>query len=415
MTPKTTTIGSYPAFPKAEDVEYYYTISRHGLADEVVDPYLLSIQESLRDFTSSGIEVPSTGQTRGDLYSLFLDPSVVKGIGWQGAEAVVNDKVERVRSIRLADVLHARSALARHYQLKEPITDAYTLARFAKINTPTYRDTRELAKDINSRVIVPEVEDLQGSGAVSYIQLDSPTIAAESSPPEYVVDLYEEVASVAKLPIVLHACGDATRIFKMLTRMKVKTISLDFYHYPKLFDEAGRRNYDQSIGLGCTDSQNLRIETVDEVKRIIEFARSRIGDDKVEFVHPHCGQRNLNRETAYEKNVNLTLARDDEYFGEAVEAGQSRLTEKEYDPKGYFLVAVRKETKEIVVTFYSYDHKALKRYRSRFSERIFQSINEEADELGISRRHLAYLTLELGRAEATMQAPSQGYRQKVIE
>ncbi|MBI2648734.1 MAG: hypothetical protein HYW93_03660, partial [Thaumarchaeota archaeon] len=105
----------------------------------------------------------------------------------------------------------------------------------------------------------------------------------------------------------------------------------------------------------------------------------------------------------------------DEYFGEAVEAGQSRLTEKEYDPKGYFLVAVRKETKEIVVTFYSYDHKALKRYRSRFSERIFQSINEEADELGISRRHLAYLTLELGRAEATMQAPSQGYRQKVIE
>ena len=88
LMPKTTTIGSYPTFPRPEDVEYYLTISSHGLGDEVIDPYLWSIDEALEDFTSAGIEVPSTGQSRGDLYSLFLDPKFVKGIRWNGAGGV---------------------------------------------------------------------------------------------------------------------------------------------------------------------------------------------------------------------------------------------------------------------------------------------------------------------------------------
>ncbi|MDG7022766.1 MAG: hypothetical protein JRN07_05135, partial [Nitrososphaerota archaeon] len=222
MTPRVTTIGSYPTFPPAEDVEYYYAISRHGLGDEVVDPYLWAMEEALKDFTSAGVDVPSTGQGRGDLYSLFLDPKFVKGIAWQGADAYVNERIERTGSIRLADVLHARRVLPSHYDLKEPITDAYTLARFAKINTGSYADTRELAREINRKIIIPEIEDLQASKAVSWLQLDSPTIAAESSTADYVAGLYDEVASAAKLPTVVHVCGDAVRIFSsLLTKLKV--------------------------------------------------------------------------------------------------------------------------------------------------------------------------------------------------
>jgi len=415
MMPKTTTIGSYPTFPKPEDVEYYLTISSHGLGDDVVDPYLWSIDEALEDFTSAGIEVPSTGQTRGDLYSLFLDPKFVKGIRWNGAEVFVNGAISRVASNRLADVQHARSVLPSHYEIKEPITDAYTLARFAKISTGTYRDTRELAKDINLKIVIPEIEDLQKSGAVSWIQLDCPALAAESFTPDYFLGLYEEIASVARLPVVLHACGDASRIFPVLTKTRVHTLSLDFYHYPRLFDEASRHNYDQLIGLGVTDSQNLRVESVDETAKMLEFGRGKLGEDRIQFVHPHCGQRNLNREVAYEKNVTLTLARDDVYFGRPEEASPSRLSSKDYDPRGYFLVSILRKSKEILVTYYSYEHRPIERFRSRSAERIFQSLNEEADKLGISRRHLAYLTLELGRAEASMQSGLSTYRQKVIE
>ena len=154
---------------------------------------------------------------------------------------------------------------------------------------------------------------------------------------------------------------------------------------------------------------------MDETRRLIAFAEAKLGADRIEFVHPHCGQRNLNREVAYEKNVVLTLARDGAFFGEPEEASASHLTPKEYDPGGYFLVSVSRETKEIVVAYYGYDHVAKKRFRSKSAERLFQTLNEEADSLGLSRRHLSYLTLELGRAEASIASGTPSYRQKVIE
>jgi methionine synthase II (cobalamin-independent) len=415
VIPRTTTIGSYPVFPSQEDLDYYQRMSERGLSPDIEDPFLWSIGEALRDFAASGIEVLSTGQTRGDLYSLFLDSRFVKGITWKGAEAYVTDRLSRLSSIRLSDVKYARSLLPEHLYLKEPITDAYTLARFSKITTGTYKDTRELARDINRSIVLPEIQDLQRERLVSYIQLDSPNIAAESSPPDYIRDLYEEVASVAKVPVVLHACGDTTRSLGLLTSLKVDALELDFFHYPHLLAEASRRSFDQTIGLGVLDSQSPRVETVEEIAALIERGRKALGEDRISFVHPHCGQRSLHREVAFEKNAKLTLARDDVYFGEAEEPRTARLEKSQYDPKGYFLVTVKRDTQEIVVSFYTYKHRVVKRYRSRLAERLLQAINDDADSLGISRRHLSYLTLELGRAEATLQSPSLSYRQKMIE
>jgi cobalamin-independent methionine synthase catalytic subunit len=227
--------------------------------------------------------------------------------------------------------------------------------------------------------------------------------------------LYEEVAGVAKLPLVLHACGDTTRLFRFLTRNKVNVLSLDFYHYPRLLEEAAKGSYDQKIGLGALDAHSPRIEAVEEVKGVIERARKALGEERISFVHPHCGQRSLDREVAYAKNANLTLARDDVYFGDAEEARPHRLRKKEYDTRGYFLISVKGESQEIVATFYTYEHRVVKRYKSRQAEKILQSINGEAERLGISRRHLAYITLELGRAEESLQSPHLIYRQRLVE
>jgi len=415
MTPKTTTIGSYPAFPRAEDVEYFEKMKTHGITEELVDPYLWSLEEAIKDFTASGIEVVSTGQTRGDLYSLFLDPKFVKGVGWRGAEALISGRIQRLSSIRLGDVKHARERLPKHFELKEPITDAYTLAKFAKLTTASYRDTRELAQAINREIVLPEIEDLQKDGSVSMIQLDSPGISTESSPPDYILDLYEEIASAARLPMVLHACGDTARLFRLLTKSKFEVLSLDFYHYPRLLEEASRRSYDQNLGVGALDAQSPRVEEVEEVRNVLEQARRLLGEERITFVHPHCGQRSLDREIAFAKNVNLTIARDDVYFGEPKEAKRHELRWRDYDKSGYFLIALKRESREIIATFHAYNHRVLRRYRSRQAEKILQSINEEADTLRISRRHLAYITLELGRAEAFLQSPQLTYRQRMVE
>lgn len=247
------------------------------------------------------------------------------------------------------------------------------------------------------------------------VQLDSPNLAAESSTPDYIEDLYAEVASVARVPLVLHVCGDATRVFRFLTRLKVQTLELDFFHFPHLLDEAARKSFDHTVGLGVLDAQNLRVESVEEIATLIEKGKKALGADRVGFVHPHCGERSLSREAAFEKNANLTIARDDVYYGDAEEPHGVRFERSNQDVKGYFLVAVKKESREIIVTFYTSRHKVVKRYRSRFAEDLLRSVNDDADSLGISRRHLAYLTLELGRAEASMQPPSVAYRQKLVD
>jgi methionine synthase II (cobalamin-independent) len=413
MSPGTTTIGSYPVFPSAEDIEYYQKMVEKGLSDEVADPFLWSIEESVNDFAAAGIEMLSTGQTRGDLFSLFLDPKFVKGIEWDGPQASVTGRLSRISSPRLQDVKFAREVAPRLLSLKEPITDAYTLARFAKISTGSYRDTRDLARDINRKLVIPELEDLQASGSVAMVQLDSPNIASESSIPHYIRGLYEEVASASKLPLALHVCGDTTRLFHFLTSLPVETLELDFYHYPRLLEEASRRNFDQSIGMGVTDAQSPRVESVDEVASLIRRGTKALGEQRVGWVHPHCGQRSLHRETAYEKNANLTMARDDVFFGEAVEPRIHRPGGAGKKAGSRFHIGVKKDTGEIVVTFYGRKRGALRRYRSKFAEPLLQAVKDDSDSLGIGETLFAHLILELGMAAASLQAQPSTYRQRL--
>jgi len=413
MSPGTTTIGSYPVFPSLEDVEYYQKMVDKGLGDEVVDPFLWSIEESVDDFAAAGVEMLSTGQTRGDLFSLFLDPKLVKGINWDGPRALVTGRLSRTSSLRLQDVKFARSVAPGQLSLKEPITDAYTLARFAKISTGHYKDTRELARDLNRKVVIPELEDLQTSGAVDMVQLDSPNIASESATPEYVRGLYEEVASASKLPIALHACGDTTRLFRFLTSLRVDALLLDFYHYPRLLEEASRRNFDQSIGVGVTDAQSPRIEGVDEIASLIRRVTKALGEQRVGWVHPHCGQRSLHRLTAFEKNANMTMARDDVFFGEAEEPRTHRPSRERAKVMKRVLIGVKKETGEIVVTFYGRQGQVARRYRSKFADSLLQAVQDNSESLGLSKTQLAHLILELGRAAASLQPQPSTYRQRL--
>jgi len=412
LSPGTTTIGSYPVFPSHEDIDYYEKMVEKGLDQELVDPFLWSIEESVKDFSAAGIEMLSTGQTRGDIYSLFLDQSLVNGIQWDGPQAVVSGKLSRVSSLRLPDVRFARSVAPKHLALKEPITDAYTLARFAKISTGSYKDTRELARDINRKIVIPELEDLQKDGSIAMVQLDSPYIAAESSTPDYIRGLYEEVSSAARLPVALHVCGDTTRLFRFLTSLRVDALELDFFHYPRLLEEASRRNYDQAIGMGVLDAQSPRVEGVEEIASLMRRGNKLLGEDRIGWVHPHCGQRSLHRETAFEKNANLTLARDDVYFGEAEEPRASR-PKGGRPARGHFLVGVKRETGEIVVTFYTARRKVLRRLRSKSAETLVRTIEEDADSLQLDKKYLANIVLELGRADASLRESTVAFRQRL--
>ncbi|HXQ91970.1 MAG TPA: uroporphyrinogen decarboxylase family protein, partial [Nitrososphaerales archaeon] len=383
--PSTTVIGSYPITVPESEIEQF-----RSFPEETEDPVNSSIQLAVRDFISAGIEFPSTGQTRESFVRLFLDPDHVEGIEYNGSEILVRGKIRRKSSIRLADVQEAKSLIPRYYGFKEPVTDPYTLARNCRIEGSDYSDLRELTFAIAREIVRPELESIQN--LVDYLQLDAPYFSFEPFK-DYISDVYEEMLSGIKTPVVLHVCGDSFSVFKELTKLNVDIISLDFTFNDKLLDEVARRNFDQEIGLGCVSTGSLIVEPVKSISSLIKRSVSKFGESRIRFVHPACGERNLPLDTAYQKNINLTLARNEVFLGPSQTAKSVNLSENEYDPNGYFLIQVDPQSQQIFVSFNSYDNIPKFRVQSASGEKLIGAIIDSKiiSDTDLGKRHLGYV------------------------
>jgi 5-methyltetrahydropteroyltriglutamate--homocysteine methyltransferase len=395
--PKTTVIGSYPIFPSPQEVR------PPAEGEDVADPFLKTIEASVRDFVSAGIEVPSTGQTRDHFVRLFLDPRHVEGIERQDSEIIVRGKVSRKSPIRKQDVQYARMFLPEYYEFKEPITGPYTLARSCRLMTTSYPDLKALTFDLARRICREEALDLQGD--VDYLQFDEPYLSIDPWR-DWIIDLYRELTEGLRVPIVLHVCGDSIHVFRYLVKMPVDILSLDFTYNPKLMDEVARRRFPQKIGFGCVSTGNPVVEPPSSIRGLIEEGIRKIGAARIGLIHPGCGERSLPLDAAYQKNVNMVLARNEVFFGEATPAEAKPLRREDYDPKGYFLIQTDLDRKEIVVSYNSYKHRPMVRLRSTSAEKILYTVLDMGliSNTYAGRRHLAYLGYELGKAETALRS-----------
>ncbi len=395
--PATTVIGSYPIPIQDELIKQY-----KEFPDEVDDPVNTSIELAVKDFVSAGIEYPCTGQTRESFVRIFLDPEKIEGIKSDGSEILVTGKIHRSEPLRLEDVRRAKQLVPRYYGFKEPVTDPYTLARNCRIQGSVYADLKELTFAMAREIVRPELESLQEY--VDYIQIDAPYFSFEPFK-SYMYEVYQEMLQAIHVPVVLHVCGDSFSIFKDLTRFNVDVISLDFTYNDKLLDEVSSRSFDQTIGLGCTSTGNPIVESVRTIANLIQRVSRKVGQEKIHFVHLACGERSLPRESAYQKNVNLTLARNEVFVGPPQAARSVSLSESEYDPNGYFLIEVDPQSQQIVVSFNSYDNVPKFRFQSANGEKLIAAIidNKIISDTEHGKRHLGYVGYELGKAETALK------------
>ncbi|MGI0090396.1 MAG: DUF4346 domain-containing protein [Nitrososphaerales archaeon] len=395
--PSTTVIGSYPIIVPESLVKQY-----REFPEEIEDPVTSTIQLAVRDFISAGIEYPSTGQTRESFVRLFLDPEFVDGINLNGSEILVSAKLRRKRPIRLADVQIAKQLVPSYYGFKEPLTDPYTLARNCRIQGSVYSDLKELTFAIAREIVRPELESIQGY--VDYLQLDAPYFSFEPFK-DYIHEVYDELLSEIKVPVVLHVCGDSFSVFKELTKLNVDVISLDFTYSDKLLEEVAIRSFDQDIGLGCVSTGSPIIEPVKNIASLIQRVSSKAGEDRIRFVHPACGERNLPVDVAYQKNVNLTLARNEVFLGPPQAARSVSLSERDYDPNGYFLIQVDQQSQQIVASFNSYENVPKFRIQSASGEKLIAAIVDSKiiSDTEHGKHHLGYVGYEIGKAETALK------------
>ena len=381
--------------------------------DSIFSPFLKTAEQAFRDQVSAGVEVPSTGQTPYDFLNLFLDPAKIDGVAAYGAGRRVVGSLRRKEPLRLDEVRHVDELIdsvqvngnpEKLLQLKEPITDPYTLA--TGVQNETSKDTKELTFEILREIVIPEAKSI--APYVDYYQFDAPRYSSISARPDYLAEIFEELRSELDKPIILHVCGDTSRIFEELVRFKADVLSLDFTLTPKLIEVAARKNYDQTLGVGVTKTEP-RVESVKEIRTLVEEVCRKVGEDRISFVHPSCGQRNIPLSAAYQKDVNITLARDEIFYGDSklkseIATRSERMRPSAYDPQGKFKILVDKDLGQIVVSLVDYQNSPKRKIRGNYADKILHKVLSDGllsgDERGML--HLGYVALELGKAETAL-------------
>ncbi|HZW84591.1 MAG TPA: hypothetical protein VFE91_01640, partial [Nitrososphaerales archaeon] len=288
------------------------------------------------------------------------------------------------------------------FQLKEPITDPYTLA--TGVQNETSKDTEELTFEILREIVIPEA--LSIAPYVDCFQFDAPRYSSVSVRPDYLAKVFEEIKAELDKPIALHVCGDTSRMFEELIKYDVDILSLDFTLAPRLIEAVSKKNFDQTLGVGVTKTEP-RVESVREIRTLVEAVRKQAGEDRISFIHPACGQRNIPLGAAYGKNVNITLARNQVFYGdpeEEVATHSEGLNPTGLDPRGRFRILVDKDAGRIVVDFVDYNNRPKRRIVGDYADKIIHKMlsDEVLSEDRQGMLHLGYVARELGKAEAAL-------------
>jgi len=286
---ETTVVGSYPhILDKKEMIESYY---------DNTDPYIYSIEESVRDQIEAGIDVISDGQTRKGMIELYADGL----LGFRIKERVeIISHVKWKNPITIEDQRFVKKVIPENVGLKGIITGPWTL--YNNSVDMFYKSDKDSVMDI-STALSKEAKEL--SKVCDYVQIDEPFFSVEY--PQYAKEIVHTLTKDVKVPTILHVCGDVGDIIERVVELDVDVLDNEFAENPSLYDSFNDIDYEQrlSVGVVTTDS---KVESTDTILDRIKKAYELFGKNCM--IDPDCGFRHLNRGTVKSKLENMVNARD---------------------------------------------------------------------------------------------------------
>ena len=291
----TTVIGSYPV--KIENMDFikaYYNQTNIS--------WYKYIDTAVNDMVVADIDMISDGQTRDPFVNIFTRK--LKGCRIRDRTEVIN-KVEFECPITIEDQKYVRNIIPKDRKLIGLITGPYTLTN-SSVDL-FYNDKKELAYDF-AYALKKEIQLLQNY--VDMISIDEPFFSTEM--PDYAKDLIKIITGNLTVPVRLHICGDVSKIIPDILDMPVDILSHEFKASPKLFNEFKKYSISKKICLGSVRSDDIRVETVDEIIKHIKKGIDIFGE-KIDQIAPDCGQRLLTRNSALQKLKNLVKAGEKVY------------------------------------------------------------------------------------------------------
>lgn len=275
-----------------------------GYFDQTAVSWNNYIDSAVDDMVKAGVEIVSDGQTRDQFVNIFTRK--LKGCRIRDRTEIIG-KVEYAGPITVDDQKYVRDLIPKNRQLIGLLTGPYTLTK-SSVDL-FYNDEKELAFDF-ACALKQEAQSLQKY--VDIISIDEPFFSM--GVPDYGKELINIITKDISCPIRLHTCGDISNVIPELIEMPVDVLSHEFKALPKLFDSFKQYGFTKNICLGSVRSDNVRIETVDEIVTHIKKGIDVFGD-KISQLAPDCGLRMLPRDVAFQKLKNLVKAGERVYGG----------------------------------------------------------------------------------------------------
>jgi len=292
---KTCVIGSYPTQIDSMEFMHNYYDQKEILWDEY-------ISGPVNDMVHAGIDIVSDGQIRDPFIQIFTRK--LKGCRIRDRTEIIN-KIEYAGQITVEDQKYVRSILPKEKEIVGVLTGPYTLCKSCV--DLYYHDEKQISFDF-ADALRQEAQLLEKH--VNLISIDEPFFS--NALPDYGKELIEVITKDLSCPTRLHVCGDVSSLIPDLLEMPVDILSHEFKASPHLFDNFKKYDVSKNICLGAVRSDDLRIESVEEIQIHIRKAK-KVFEDKIVQLAPDCGQRLLPRDVAFMKLKNLSKAGENIY------------------------------------------------------------------------------------------------------
>lgn len=263
---------------------------------------LVAIREAVNDQLKAGIDLVTDGQTRTDMISYFAKS--IDGFKGGAEKPKIAERIGEVHpSVIIRDFRMAKMLLPEAKAIKGILTGPVTLAFSSTIETPEYKGFRDekLYMDI-ADALLKIGKELEKEGA-TWIQIDEPFYSV-GAPMELAKRAVEHITAGLHVPVALHVCGDVTKVYKRLVDFEgIDLLSHAFMGFPnnlKLLEKAALVSHKKKVGLGCIDTQKVKVESSIEVAALVRQAVEKVGWENLVF-HPDCGLRALKRDVALAK------------------------------------------------------------------------------------------------------------------
>lgn len=309
----TTVVGSYPTHSfEAESFNERLTNSL-GL----FDPYKQAIQNSVKSFVKSDIDIICDGQVRGNMVQIFS--SKINGCKIIDNTTYIVGKITpaahpiSIRDLQIA--YKTAKSLDDKYELNAPLSAIFeheakgikgiltgptTLIHSSMIDK--FYSSPEYAIYDMAKALSVEARELEKAGACA-IQIDEPFISTGAEDINVSKKAVEIISESIDVPVILHVCGDLKDVLSDLLKFNVDILDFEFSGMSQNINylkKEWKSNINKNIGIGCINTKLETVDKKDDAYKTVKDVLNIIKKDEI-IIDPDCGMRMLDNDVAQGK------------------------------------------------------------------------------------------------------------------